>query len=310
MSGEAAVIHEAPKPTWTSRRLIEALKGLGYRVRYLLVHYVTGSVGSGQCSVTYRGRCLALDAALLRSLGRFPTAELLLKRVVVLSQLAETIPVVNHPQSMLTARDKYGSLLILARAGLPVPRTVVTEDPYEALRLVESWGAAVIKPVSGTMGLGSFLVTDTDTAYRVLSLIAALRQPIYVQEYVEKKGNQDIRVFVVGDEVVAAAYRVARPGSWKTNVAQGAVTKPAKVDRELEELAIKATRALGLCYAGVDVAERADGGYVIFEVNASPLWQGLYRATGVDPAAHIARLVDDLVKGRREPCRPVTAYVT
>jgi ribosomal protein S6--L-glutamate ligase len=237
----------------------------------------------------------------LRALGRFPLFETLLKRVAVMKQLLDQgVPVVNHPYTLLLARDKYTSLRLLASRGLPVPKTVVTEDPYEALHLVEQWGKAVIKPLAGTMGLGSFMVSDVDTAYRVLELIASLRQPIYVQEYVEKKGNRDIRVFVVGDMVVAAAYRIARPGTWKTNVAQGARTEPAKIPPEVEELAIKAARALGLCYAGVDIAETSEGSYVIFEVNASPLWRGLYGATGVDPSDYIVSFLEELILGSRD----------
>ncbi len=305
MGLEITVIHESPRPTWSTRRLIDAIKRLGHRPRYTLVQYLSGGVGL-ECPVLYRGRCISYDAGIVRSLGRFPTAETLLKRVAVLSQLETRIPLVNSPRALLLARDKYASIRVLEANKIPVPRTVVTEDPYEALHWIETWGSAVIKPLSGTMGLGSFLVTDVDTAYRVISFIASLRQPIYVQEYIRKKGNRDIRVFVVGEQVVAAAYRIARPGSWKTNVAQGARTEPARIDAELEEIAIRAVRALGLCYAGVDVAEKEEGGYVVFEVNASPLWRGLYQATGVDPAPYIVAMVEEIAKGRREPCSSIT----
>ncbi len=295
-----AVIHEAPRPTWSSRRLLEAARARGHRARYVLVQYLSGTVAGG-CAVTYRGSCLELDGAIVRAIGRFPSLETLLKRVGVLAHMVdEGVPAVNHPLSLLAARDKYTSLRLLASSGVPVPRTLVTEDPYEALHAIERWGRAVIKPIVGTMGLGSFMVDDVDEAYRVLELIATLRQPIYVQEYVEKKGNRDIRAFVVGDRVVAAAYRVAPSGAWKTNVARGARTEPAPVTPELEELAVRAARSVGLCYAGVDVAETVDGRYVVFEVNAAPLWRGLYEATGVDPAPFIVELLEDMIKGRRD----------
>ncbi len=297
---EIAVVHEAPRPTWSTRRLLKAIRSYGYKATYVLIQYLSGCIHCN-CNVLYRGRCFVPSAAILRSLGRFPTVETMLKRINTLNQLAREVPVVNNPQSLLLARDKYASLKILSNHGIPVPRTLVTEDPYEALKFIENVGSVVIKPLSGTMGLGSFRVDDPDTAYRILTIVASLKQPIYVQEYVKKKGNRDIRVFVVDGEAVAAAFRIAKPGSWKTNVAQGARTEPAPLPEDVREIAVKATEALNLCYAGVDIAEREEGGYVVFEVNASPLWRGLYEATGIDPAPYIVKAVVESLK-RGEGC--------
>jgi ribosomal protein S6--L-glutamate ligase len=62
--------------------------------------------------------------------------------------------------------------------------------------------------------------------------------------------------------------------TWKTNVAQGAKVGKASVDTELNELSIKAVKALRLDYAGVDVGETKDG-YMVYEVNVMPNWQGV-----------------------------------
>jgi len=88
---------------------------------------------------------------------------------------------------------------------------------------------------------------------------------------------------VIGDEVVAAVIREAKAGRWKTNVAQGGKAKKVKLQPELASVAVKATKALGLEYAGVDVAQVPDEIYVL-EVNCSPSFQALQKTTGVNIA--------------------------
>ncbi|MCD6323761.1 MAG: 30S ribosomal protein S6--L-glutamate ligase, partial [Desulfurococcales archaeon] len=98
-----------------------------------------------------------------------------------------------------------------------------------------------------------------------------------------------------GDEVLGGMYRYAPKNEWKTNVAQGASVQQAELTPELEELALRATEVLKLHYSGVDIGE-VEGGYVIYEVNAMPNWQGFHAATGISPASKIADLVISLAK--------------
>ncbi len=290
-----AVVHDAPRPTWSCRELMNTLRSMGVQVRYARISRLSAlSTGRG-CEVWYGKTRVDVDAVLLRSLGIISTTEQLLKRVSVMEQLrASGTPVVNPASSMLLARDKYTSIRMLMEAGIPVPDTAITEDLGYALEVIREWGDVVIKPLMGALGYGSVRVSDVDVGFTVVKTLLAHGQPVYIQRYVEK-GGRDIRVFTVGDQAIAAAYRIAPPGHWKTNVAQGAYTEPAKLTSELEELAVKASKVLGLEYAGVDVAETRDG-YVVFEVNAAPQWRGLMEATGVNPAIHIARRVVELAR--------------
>ena len=53
------------------------------------------------------------------------------------------------------------------------------------------------------------------------------------------------------------------------------------------ELALRAARAVGADYAGVDLLPSPDGTVFVLEVNGIPGWQGLQQATGIDVAAAI-----------------------
>ena len=155
------------------------------------------------------------------------------------------------------------------------------------------FGKAVFKPIIGSLGLGSVLVDNPDTAYQLSRSLYAFKLPIYIQRYIEKPGY-DIRVFVVGDRVISAMKRVIECG-WKTNIAQGArgVAISEKDYPDAFELAIKAAKVLGLDYTGVDIIVDHDGNYYIIEANASPLWRGLWMATGVNAAEYIIEYLEE-----------------
>jgi glutathione synthase/RimK-type ligase-like ATP-grasp enzyme len=78
-------------------------------------------------------------------------------------------------------------------------------------------------------------------------------------------------------------------------VAQGAQAKPIQLSPKLEKLAVKSAKALNLLYAGVDILEDGKKS-VVLEVNGSPSWQGLQKATGVNVAEELVEYVIDYMK--------------
>ncbi|MEM0351723.1 MAG: RimK family alpha-L-glutamate ligase [Sulfolobales archaeon] len=294
---KVAIIHEAPVPTSASRQLMMAFMKRAVKVMYLrlsrLVSYISSS--EGWVSVGSDTKLEELDAAVVRGLGSVATLETLLRRVNLLKQLESRGTVVVNPvNSIMVARDKHLSMMELRKAGLAVPETAVVEDVFDAVEIAKKWGKVVIKPLIGSMGYGSILASDPDMVYNVGRLLQMHGLPIYIQKYV-RKYERDIRVFVVKDRVLGAMYRYCPEGTWKTNVSQGARTETAELTEELAEVALKAAKALNLLYTGVDIGE-TDEGYVIYEVNATPQWEGFMRTTGINPAEYIADMVIEIVK--------------
>jgi ribosomal protein S6--L-glutamate ligase len=128
---------------------------------------------------------------------------------------------------------------------------------------------------------------NSDLAYNAFRLLERIGQPIYIQEYLAKPGR-DIRAFVLGERVLASIYRTAQPGEWKTNVSQGGYVEAVDLPSEIEALACKAAQTLDLEYAGIDIVESPQGP-VVLEVNSSPSWQGLQKATDMRVAEHVIR---------------------
>jgi SSU ribosomal protein S6P modification protein len=234
-----------------------------------------------------------VPGAILRHLGIFRDFEQFSYRVFAARALEMAGSVVLNPvMSWVVASDKLASAAALSKAGLPVPPTLASENMFAAYRAVSAYGDVVVKPLRGSMGYGVFRLNDPDIAMHVFSMMVNLNKPFYVQKFVEKNGG-DYRVVVVGGRAIGAEFR--RSAGWKTNVAQGARPEPARLTKELEELAVRAVEALNLEYGGVDIAETKEG-YYIFEVNPTMSWQGFKAATGINPAPFIVERLLEKIK--------------
>jgi len=203
------------------------------------------------------------------------------------------IQVVNSPRTIERSVDKFYTSAILSEAGLDTPETVVCERSEDAIAAFRVMGDVIIKPLFGSMGLGMVRVSDEEMAWRVFRALDAIRGVYYVQRVVDH-GGRDIRVFVVGDRVVAAMER--RPSDrgpgWRTNYSRGGTAAPITLSADVADLAIRAAAAVGADYAGVDLLPDRDRRIYALEVNGIPGWQGLQSTTGVDIAGAI---VDHLV---------------
>jgi RimK family alpha-L-glutamate ligase len=239
-----------------------------------------------------------LDALLVRVVPPGSLDQIVF-RIDVLHWIADRgLPVVNGPRALERSIDKHWTTRLLEAAGVPTPRTIVTERADEALRAFGELGDVVVKPLLGSGGRGIFRITDEDHAWRAFRALEQQRFVLYIQEFVPH-GHHDLRLFVAGGEVVAAARREA--DGWKTNLAAGAEARPHRPTPEQERLAVAAAAAIGTDYAGVDLLEAEDGRLFVTEVNGIPAWQGIERATGIDIAAVIAARVRARARGGGAP---------
>jgi len=178
------------------------------------------------------------------------------------------VPVLNGAVAIGRSRDKLRALQLLSRAGLAIPRTALCRYRDEVPASVELVGGlpCIIKLVRGAQGVGVMIASTMAEVTGLLDTLWTLGQEILIQELVAESRGRDVRALVIGDEVVAAMRRTARA-------------------------AVQAARVVGLEVAGVDLLEARDGP-MIMEVNSSPGFEALERATGLDIAG---RYVDHAV---------------
>jgi RimK family alpha-L-glutamate ligase len=123
----------------------------------------------------------------------------------------------------------------------------------------------------------------------------------YLQRFIhcEGTGFSDNRVFVINGRAVAAMRR--RGTFWLNNVARGATCELIDLEPEMAGLAVKATTALAMDYAGVDIICDREGRYTIIEVNSIPAWKGLESVCEVNIAE---LMVDDLISRKMNIIQP------
>jgi [lysine-biosynthesis-protein LysW]--L-2-aminoadipate ligase len=103
----------------------------------------------------------------------------------------------------------------------------------------------------------------------------------YIEEFV-KRPPRDIRAIVIDDAVVAAIYRHSIEGDWKTNMALGGRAERCPISNQLEDICIKAARAVGGKIIGVDLMESEEEGLIVHEVNNTTEFKNTVKVTGID----------------------------
>jgi len=156
--------------------------------------------------------------------------------------------------------------------------------------------------MESTHGAGVLLA---ETAQMLLTMVNTLlhsNQPFLLQEYIREAGGADHRMLVVGDRVVAAMRRQASPGEFRSNLHLGGAGVRIVPSPKEQQLALTATRLLGVSVAGVDIIPSSRGP-LIMEVNASPGLEGIEHATGVDISGAIVRWLEREVRKSRRRVR-------
>lgn len=287
------VVILASSTGWHTDELVRAVSARG--LVPLLLPW-EGNVGRMGRDAGVRNGAHALTAAraVLPRIIPSGTLEQLIYRVDTLHRLEEDgVRVVNTARAIERTVDKAWTSAILERAGLPTPETVACERAEDAFAAFHAMGDVVVKPLFGSMGLGMSRVSDEDMAWRVFRVIETIRGVYYLQRFIPHDGR-DLRAFVVGDRVLGAIER--RADGWRTNVSRGGRATATTLPPAWADLAVRAARAVGAEYAGVDLLPAADGTVYVLEVNGIPGWEGLQGATGLDVAGAV---VDQLLAAGR-----------
>jgi RimK family alpha-L-glutamate ligase len=264
--------------------LEDSIRRNGCEASFFPIVRLAGRVG-GRPALQVRGETLEeCDAVLVRTIPA-GSLEQIIFRMDALHRLENLgVRIVNPAAGIERTVDKYFTSFLLEEAGIPTPRTLVTEDFDTAFAACREMKDIILKPLFGSEGKGMVRISDEETAYRVLRSWELNRYIFYIQEYIPHF-QQDIRAFVVGDRVVAAMRRTGN--GWKTNFSKGARVEPLRLDSQMEALAVRAARLLQLDYAGVDLMPAEDGQAYVLEINSIPGWRGLQKTTARNIADEI-----------------------
>ncbi|MFC5603944.1 ATP-grasp domain-containing protein [Sporosarcina koreensis] len=201
------------------------------------------------------------------------------------------IPVFNDPEVIETCDNKAKQYIQLAKNHIAMPETIIAPKVYPKFtiegsgyyeKVLEKLGLPmIIKEGHGSFGMKVYLI---ETKEDFFAKVDELRGVDYVfQQFIATSRGRDIRVNIVGGEVVAAMYRSSET-DFRANITNGGVASVIELTEEQEELAIRAAEAVGAEFAGVDLLFGDNEVPLVCEVNAAAHIRNIYNVTGINVA--------------------------
>ena len=284
-------------------RLVESGQQRGHEMVVLDILSCSVSVSSEKSCVHYEGQ--ELDAAFDAILPRIDVPHTEYGFTVLRQFDAMGYYVVDTPLALARGRDKFRCFQHLIKSKVPIPMTgfAHSKEDYDVIISTVGGPPLIIKLIEGTEGVGVFLAEDEKSAKNIIWTLRQLDSRIVVQEFIKESSGEDIRCFVVGDDIVASIRRKATDGDFRANVAQGAAADVIELSEDEKRVALRAAKSIGLNIAGVDLI-RSKKGPMVIEINTSPAFNGLEQATGMDIPAEIFKYVEKQAKKHKKAANP------
>jgi ribosomal protein S6--L-glutamate ligase len=263
---------------WTTKKIIQAGRLMGHKTEFYRTGDVQLRVDDVHFDAFHGARSFRETDVVIPRIGRSLTdfGILLLNHLALMG-----VPTTLSAAGLATARNKFATMQKLRAAGLRIPESFLVASKIKAGDVIEQTPPPLIlKLLSGTQGVGVMKVEKVSDVGPIIDTLVELKQLILIQSYVPNPG-EDVRMLVVGGQVVGAMVRKAGPTEWRSNIHLGGRGIPYRNTEAEGEMAVKAAESVGLEIAGVDMIMANDGPYLI-EVNASPGFKGLMKATDVD----------------------------
>ena len=294
-----AILSNEPD-NYTTKRLKEVAETRGHEVDLIPTRECYASIEKSQPLVMFNGEPLVGYDAIIPRIGSSTTKY---GSMIVRQFEMQGVYTLTSSIALVRSRDKLRSMQLLARAGVGIPKTVVSRATSDVVNLIDQLGGTpvIIKLARGTHGNGVVLAETKKAAKSVLQAFYLMDQDgtnILLQEFVKESAGEDIRAFVVGGKVVASMKRQSLDDEFRSNLHQGGTGESVKLTEEERKIAIKASRTMGLNVCGVDMM-RSSRGPLILEVNSSP-GSGIEMVTGRDVVTPIIEYIEQNAKRRNK----------
>ena len=183
----------------------------------------------------------------------------------------------------------------LANKGIRIPRTFIAPKTFEGLNyskrdfvsnVIKEIGLPlVIKEAYGSFGEQVYLAKTLEEANKIIDQIGY--KDFLMQEYIASSKGRDIRINVVGNKAIVSMLRENK-NDFRSNISNGGTGSKFEPKKEYLDLAVNASKALGLDFAGVDVMFGPNDEPIICELNSNPQFASTLQYTGVNLAEVIA----------------------
>jgi ribosomal protein S6--L-glutamate ligase len=195
------------------------------------------------------------------------------------------------------ARHKFLSIQELFKNGISVPESRYVSNRSNFERAVSELGGfpLVVKKPVGRQGSGVSLMVSRERPSPFLQECFGTGKGLLVQRFIPTDERRDIRVMVLGDKIIGAVSLRPRKGDFRANVHLNARAEEIRLSEKMSDMALDATRALGLDISGVDMIEEKNGALRVMDVNYSPGFRGMEKCIRKDVAIEIIKYMTKLI---------------
>lgn len=208
------------------------------------------------------------------------------------------IPVFNSANAIEMSDDKIQTHQMLALHHIPMPLTIVAPKVYTTVNPVSSFlleqveeklkFPLIIKEAFGSFGEQVYLIHNRTELIQKTEVIGNV--PYLFQEFIKTSSGRDLRLQVVGNHVVAAMKRTA-VNDFRANVTNGGKMQLHTPTESEKKIAIKATKAIGADFAGVDLLYGENEAPLVCEINSNAHIHNLFNCTGINCADAIVEYI-------------------
>ncbi len=245
-------------------------------------------------SILIDNTSVALPDFIIPRLGAVHTSYFALAVIRQLEYLG--VYICNRSSAIEIVKDKLRMHQILAQNNFPTPKTMLVKFPIDINIVKSEIGfPVIIKNITGAKGSGIYLCESEHQFLDLMELIYINNNSanIIIQEFIQQSHGRDLRVFVLGDQVIGCMKRYSET-SFKANFSRGGLVEAFELDARTQQLAIQTAHLVGLEIAGIDLLF-TDNGFSVCEANSSPGFKGLELVVGNTIAEKILDYIVDKV---------------
>ncbi len=183
-------------------------------------------------------------------------------------------------------QDKIKQTALFELLRIPHPKTRTFYGKRQKARITDYFKFPLIAkiPRGSALGRGVYLIKNQEA----LDHYCAQNATAYIQQYLPI--DRDMRIVVIGRQVVHAYWRIAPKNDFRSNVAVGGEITLDPVPQEALTLAAKIAHDCQWDDVGIDVCEY-DGRYYVLEGNMKYGKEG-FRQAGIDYFKLMEKMID------------------
>lgn len=242
------------------------------------------------------------DKTVMNGLNGYDFVIYLDKDSYLAKAISDKLPLFNSYESLLLSDDKMVSLLQLGKYKIPCPLTIpaplcyvdeiAKEKKERFFSLLEQnlTYPFVFKENYGSLGRQVKLIhnrEELESNYEKYKKI-----PHLYERFLSKHQGHDYRLIVIDKKVIAVMERINEK-DFRSNIALGGrgIDATDTLSEKFKEIAIKASEALKLDYAGIDLGIDDDGNPMFLEANGNAFFTEIEKVTKINIAKEIVKMI-------------------